>query len=369
MMNVFLKKTGKYIFTAVLAGLLFLSACRPGSEAETSETVTETSEVITSEETIAETSEEVTTEETVTEQTQETTAETSPEVTETQEETTEAQAELPEEKPFSMAECGPLTDGDRYLFNPTLLSQEFKEYYQEEGARFYRDFIQAYLNHETVCRCPSEDYALALYDMLEYECPFYTSADVEYGWATDYDPEDGVIRWHYYVEKDVIDARYEAVKAAVQAFLDLVPVSETDEAVKVQTLYHAFCPLMTYDHEGNESRQGIDSCYVFTEHHGICVSFSYAFNFLLESMGMRTTLAHGITDGGEAHVWSNVTVNGAEYYFDTTFELNYLGGTAYVYYGMNEQDRAENGVQAENQNHGRYSYVEPHIAETHLNPR
>ena len=365
MMNVFLKKTEKYIFTAVLAGLLFLSACRPESEIETSEGVTE---VTTEEESVAETPEVTMSEETETETLEVITSEET--VTEsTEDKTTEAQAELPEEKSFSMAECGPLTDGDRYLFNPTLVSQEFKEYYQEEGARFYRDFIQAYLNHETVCRCPSEDYALALYDMLEYECPFYTSTDVEYGWATDYDPEEGVIRWHYYVEKDVIDERYEAVKAAIQAFLDLVPVSENDEAVKVQTLYHAFCPLMTYDHEGNESRQGIDSCYVFTEHHGICVSFSYAFNFLLESMGMRTTLAHGITDGGEAHVWSNVTVNGAEYYFDTTFELNYLGGTAYVYYGMNEQDRAENGVQAENQNHGRYSYVEPHIAETHLNPR
>lgn len=277
--------------------------------------------------------------------------------------------DLPEEKPFDISECCPITEGDRYIYNPFLLSQEFRAYYSEEEARFYRDFLTAYLNHETACRCPGEKASMELITILDYECPFYAWADIEYVYALNYDEEHGLITWTYNVSAEEITARFEQVKKAVQEFLDLIPVSMTDEPTRVQTLYHAFCPLMTYDYEGRDSRLRIDNCYVFTEHRGICVSFSDAFAFLLESIGMKTTLATGITTSGEAHVWNTVNVDGNDYYFDTTFELNYRGGTAYVYYGMNAEDRANNGVYADNQNHGRYSYIEPALPERHLNAR
>lgn len=58
---------------------------------------------------------------------------------------------------------------------------------------------------------------------------------------------------------------------------------------------------------------------------------------------------------------------GYDYLFDTTFELNYKGGNAFVYYGMTEDERFSSGVQAEGSNFGRYWRYEPNLPDVHLN--
>ena len=273
----------------------------------------------------------------------------------------------PEPTPEPAPEPEPTPGNSGFTFDPYLVSEECRECYGEEFVQFYRDFITAYMNYETSCPCPNETCAMNLPLVLDYECPFFTGGDINYSWAADYDYFGQSISWSYNIDEAALKERISSVSAVMQGFLDLVS-PEDDEADRVQTLYHAFCPLMTYDHDAAVSREEIDSCYVLLEHRGICYGFSCVFSQLMSQAGLYETIASGEMTSGEGHIWNCVRVNGSFYYFDTTFELNYKGGTAYVYYGMTAEERAAD-ISAEGLWCGRYCDTMPTIAGTHLNVR
>lgn len=289
-------------------------------------------------------------------------------------ETSESETTEPESRPSegpsrAMTELPShtvLTEGDRYLFNPYLVSEELAEAMGPEFVDFYVGFLKAYLAYDTVCACPSESCAMSLDMALSYECPYYGWNDIEYSWATNYDRENNTIYWTYNISEEDLNQRYEAVAEAMQAFLDQVSADDT-EADKVQTLYHAFCPLMTYDYERAESREFIESCYPLIEHRGICVSFSNAFAQLLSQAGIYATISNGETVDGESHGWNYVRVDGEFYYFDTTFELNYMEGNAFVYYGMTKEERIQSGIPEDMIWNGRYMELDTETPEIHLN--
>lgn len=273
----------------------------------------------------------------------------------------------PVEEDFDIALVQPILESGKYIFNPYLLSEECSEAFGEDFLRFYVTFIRALMDHETQCSCPSENYIMYLDMILDYECPFYVWGDIEFNWATNYDYDNQLFTWTYNVEKDVIDRRIADITNAMQEYLDLVS-ADMAEQDKMQTIYHAFCPKMTYDNDGMVSRENIEPYYAFCEHHGICITFSYALSQILNQIGIYGTLAGGECDDGEAHEWNYVRINGEYYFFDTTFELNYKNGTAYVYYGMTMDERLESGVSPDF-HIGKYLDFAPELAEVHLNVR
>ena len=273
--------------------------------------------------------------------------------------------EVISDEEFDVSLCRPIIIDGKYVFNPFLLSCEAIDVYGEDFARFYYGFIKAYADYGTSCPCPSEEYAMMLDMVLQNECPFYAGNDIDYSWATNYDYEKNMIFWTFNVDRDTFDSRVRKVTEVMQGLMDLVGASD-HEKKKTETLYHAFCPLMTYDHERAESREKIDGCYVFTENRGICVSFAWAFSELMSQVGMYATTASGETTDGEAHSWNYIRVDGNFYFFDPTFELNYKNGTAYVYYGMTLEERARE-IKRETITAGHYSFEPPVTPEIHLN--
>lgn len=267
--------------------------------------------------------------------------------------------------PFELSDVQPTIKDGKYQYNPYALSQEAIQCFDENLYAFYKDFITAYMNYETSCYCPSREYVQQLNMILDYECAFYQWGDLDLNWAVGYDESNHCLSWEYLVDQETLQERIGLVGEAMQEYLDLVS-PEDDEADKMQTLYHAFCPQMTYDYDSMDSRENIESCYAFLEHRGICVTFAYAFSQLLSQVGIDVTIGAGPV-GDESHVWNYACINGEYYFFDTTFELNFKEGNAYVYYGMTLEERVDSGAEEDTMWLGRYRSYEIVTAESHLN--
>lgn len=273
-----------------------------------------------------------------------------------------------ENEAFELSDVQPIVKDGRYQYNPYLLSKETIRCFDIGFLEFYRDFLTAYMNYQTDCACPDVEYAKAISMVISYECPFYSGDDLAFNWAVDYDYEAHRLNWTYQIDKETLQERISLVADAMQAFLDQVTPAD-DEADKAQTLYHAFCPLMTYAYDRADSREKIDGCYALLEHTGICVTFSYAFAQILAQTDIDITIASGAASDGVAHVWNYACINGLYYFFDTTFELGFRNGNAFVYYGMNLEDRVNSGVPEDMIWLGRYQEYEFVVAERHLNVR
>lgn len=358
-------KNMKRFLALLIAGALCTSGLMACGGKETSETsATETSTV---EETVVETTEEETEEvekeivievETETETTEEETVEVTTE--EVVEETTEAAVK----DTFQLSDVQPIIVDGHYQYNPYLLSKEAIENYDMGFLSFYKDFVTAYMNYETECTCTEVDYAKHIPLVIGNECAFFSDDDIVF----EYDYDHQRVTWEYLVDKETLDERIRKVTNEMQNYLSMVS-SEMDEVDKVQTLYHAFCPLMTYNDERAVSREKISGCYAFSEHQGICLTFANAFAELLSQVDIDASTASGATEDDQWHVWNVATINGQNYFFDTTFEMTFKEGTAYAYYGMSMDERVQTGVLAEGMNVSRYFCKEYPIAEIHLNVR
>ena len=267
-------------------------------------------------------------------------------------------APTPEIACFDISECRPIVENGRYVCNPFLLSEECTDCCGEDFAEFYKGFISAYMSYKSSCPCDNEEYAKTVISVAGYECPFFAADDINCNWATDLDCEACVLSWSYNIDEQTLMERIEAVTAELQGLLDLVSASDAEDD-KIQTLYHAFCPLMSYDNDAAVSRQGIDPLYAYTEHRGICVTFAAAFSQLVSQAGMYATQASGNTDSGGSHAWCYIRVNGNGYFFDPTYELGYFEGGAFAYYGMTMAEREASGIMAENMWVGIYSDIAP----------
>lgn len=258
----------------------------------------------------------------------------------TTEQTAEQTGKLPGELP---AEMEIRTESGRYVYNPYLLSAETLDNMGGEFAAFYVDFITAYLNYETSCPCPDREYALMLSTVLYYDFPLF-AADGELKGVAGY--KDGKLNWSYTAGKEEHTKLIGEFRQAVNTLLaDVRP--EQSEQLRAEIIYHAFCPLMTYDYRVLETRENVDAYYAYINHRGVCVTFATAYSQLLTQVGIENTLATGSDSGGVAHVWNTVTLGGQKYFCDPTYELGYKQGTAFAYFGMTLEDRLSDGTKVD----------------------
>ena len=248
-------------------------------------------------------------------------------------------------------EMGIRIENGRYVYNPYRLSAETMDNMGDGFAAFYVDFVTAYLNYETSCPCPDEEYAMMLSTILYYEFPLF-SADGELKGIRGY--SDGKLNWEYTESREKHESLVDEFTQSANSFLKDVSPAQSEQ-LRAETIYHDFCPLMTYDYEVLETRKNVDAYYAYINHRGVCVTFATAYSQLLTQVGVENTLATGSDPNGLAHLWNTVTLDGQKYFCDPTYELNYKHGNAFVYFGMTLEDRLSDGTKADYI--GRYSSV------------
>lgn len=215
----------------------------------------------------------------------------------------------------------PVIRNGKYVYNFYSLSRNTLEQMGNDYAAFYMDFVDAFLSYKTSCPCPEKFYA----DLF-----------------TGYDSETKTIHWSYTRTKAEHDRLIADFESAANSILAAVDVS-TSDALRAQQLYHAFCPLMTYDYPTLENGAYREPYHAYVDHRGVCITFAGALSQLFTRIGIQSTLASGDTGTGEGHAWNMITIDGKNYFCDATYELTVQGGTVYAYYGMTLDQRLADG--------------------------
>lgn len=238
----------------------------------------------------------------------------------------------------------PTVRDGRYVYNPYFITKNTLEKMGNAYTDFYIGFVDAWFSYKTSCPCPDKFYADTFTSVMFYEFPLF-SADGEYDMRTGYDSVTQTLNWSYTsksrAEHDRLISEFEADANKILAAVD----PTAGEQMRAQALYHAFCPLMTYDSATMVTGAYHEPYYAYTLGRGVCITFAGALAQLFGRVGLEATIATGdCTLDPAGHAWSVVKVNGKNYFCDATYELGYKNGSAYVYYGMTMADRLADGT-------------------------
>ena len=245
-----------------------------------------------------------------------------------------------------------IMDG-KYIYNAFMLSEESLQLLGNDFAWFYCDFVDAVLNYRSEVPCPDRSYAEMLSTVIYYDFPIFNACAQPFEFFKHYDGETNTIRIEYKYSADEHQKLIDQFLAAADELLATVTPDMSD-VEKAKNIYHELCTRMVYDNSALEDLERKDSYFAYLHNSGVCVTFANVYNQLLTQVGIKTTLATCEYDATMGHVWSVVTLDGADYFCDPTFELSYDNGNGYIYFGMNYADRISDGTGIDGIRVGKY---------------
>ena len=237
----------------------------------------------------------------------------------------------------------PMVHEGQFIYNAFMLSQETLELMGNDFAVFYCDFVDAFLNYRTECPCPDKEFAEMLSTIIYQEFPLYDVCAESFEFIMHYDAAGEKVLIAYKYDKDTHQKNIDEFMDAANTFLSTTSPTQSETEL-AKNIYHELCTRVTYDHSALTELERKNALYAYMNHSGVCVTFANVYNQLLTQVGIRATSAYCDYSSTAGHVWSLATIDGNQYFFDPTFELNYDGGSGYRYFGQTYAQRIADGT-------------------------
>lgn len=158
---------------------------------------------------------------------------------------------------------------------------------------------------------------------------------------------------NYTYEKEETDIRNAQIEAAADEIVNRIGMQSSDYE-KVKFIYETIVNETEYVLNAPDNQ---NICSVFLGHRSVCQGYAKAMQYLLNRLGVETTLVVGTVKNGEGHAWNLVRIDGAYYYVDCTW------GDAY--YLLSSQDMESVGGKTPSINYDYLCVTTQQIMETH----
>ena len=119
----------------------------------------------------------------------------------------------------------------------------------------------------------------------------------------------------YIADEETVGERLARIDSAANEILAGIS-GDADQYTKVKYIYDTIIRNTEYDLSASDN-QNIYS--VFINRRSVCQGYAKAVQFLLNRLGMESTLVLGTVDTGEGHAWNLVKIDGSYYYLDATW--------------------------------------------------
>lgn len=133
----------------------------------------------------------------------------------------------------------------------------------------------------------------------------------------------------YCINEEKSELYQRRIEAEVEIFLMGIEEKWSDYE-KVKYTYEYLIQNNEYDETAQYSQ---NICSIFLNHESVCTGYAKATQYLLNKLGIPCTFLTGFGTNGIKHAWNMVTINGNNYYLDTTWgDSSYIltGNSMYV---------------------------------------
>lgn len=235
-------------------------------------------------------------------------------------------------------------------FNFYTITSEYQIFYGSDFIDFYNHFIDAYLNYENTCYCPSAEYAYLLSSMISTCFPLFTS-DGMFDYDHLYSESDHTISIFYSSDLKQHRVLIENFKARITSIIEENIQAGDSDLFMALAIYRALSSSFYYDYEAaNDESAIIDiSPYrAIMEHGGICQSFAGAYCYFMLQLGIDANTCSGLAyDLSSSHTWNILRIDNKYYYVDPTYENTDTGGFGLLYFGITQTEREEDGYDSQ----------------------
>lgn len=153
------------------------------------------------------------------------------------------------------------------------------------------------------------------------------------------DESGTTVMLRYAYEQEEHTARVQAFEQRVEAVIRSQVKARYNECERALALYRWTAQNIAYLEGDN-----VTPYHALMDGVGICQSYDGVYRFLLLQVGVDALSGSAFLPDNAVHAWSMVSLNGAWYHMDPTFESTETQGAGLWYFGMDDARRLQSGV-------------------------